>query len=49
MWGPVRQHKMKGAPMPPRPALALAEPEASLTLSDQAATVYGEDCPGDEV
>ncbi len=30
LWGPVRLHKKKCAPMPPRPALALAEPAARL-------------------
>ncbi len=33
LWGPVRLHKMKGAPMPPHPALALAEPEVRLASS----------------
>ncbi len=28
MWGPVRLHKNQGAPVPPRPALALAKPAA---------------------
>ncbi|GEM_PF-2603188 len=30
MWGPVRQHKMKGAPMPPHPALGQAKPDPRL-------------------